>query len=254
MESALNISQIEDAIRDLIVAEASNLGIEVSVPVAYPGGDLVSVVIEQTPDGILIHDAGFAAMRLSQDGIQISKAVGARLTEYAARFNCTYSLGRVSGRCDASSVGVTAALVANAARSVADYALEIKRHAEIDFRQILSEFLREIVGPRLRENEEFKGKSGRKYRVSAVLLNPSQTSPINFVSAVANRHAVPASFAMLYDLRESFVGVETDSVYDDASDVREEDRILLSSVGSVFGFMEAKHRFRALLGSVAGIG
>jgi hypothetical protein len=254
METALSISQIEEAIRNLIVAETSNLGIEVSVPVAYPGGDLVSVVIEQTADGVLIHDAGFAAMRLSQAGIQIGKAVGARLTEYAARFDCTYSRGRVSARCDAGSIGVTAALVANAARSVADYALEIRRHAEVDFRQLLSDLLREIVGPRLRENEEFKGKSGRKYRVSAVLLDPAQTSPINFVSAVANRHAVPISFATLFDLRESFVGVETDSVYDDASDVREEDRILLSSVSSVFGFMEAKHRFRALLGSVAGVG
>jgi hypothetical protein len=254
MEAALSVSQIEDAIRDLIVAEASNLGIEVSVPVAYPGGDLVSVVIEQTKEGILIHDAGFAAMRLSQSGIQISKAVGVRLTEYAARFNCIYSLGRVSVRCDSDSVGVTAALVANAARSVADYALEIKRHAEADFRHILSDVLREIVGPRLRENEEIKGKSGRKYRISAVLLDAAEANPLNFVSAVANRQAVPLGFAMLYDLRGSFVGVENDSVYDDASDIREEDRALLSSVGSVFGFMEAKHRFRALLGSPAGIG
>ena len=254
METALSASQIEGAIRDLIVAEASNLGIEVSIPVAYPGGDLVSVVIEQKRDGILVHDAGFAAMRLSQAGIQISKSVNVRLVEYAARFNCAYSLGRVSARCDASSVGVTAALVANAARSVADYTLEIKRHAEADFRQILSDVLREIVGQRLRENEEIKGKSGRKYRISAVLLDHSEKTPLNFVSAVANRQGVPFSFATLYDLHGLYEGVENDSVYDDSSDVREEDIALLSSVGSVYGFMEAKYRFRALMGAVAGRG
>jgi hypothetical protein len=250
----LSASDIERAVRVLVVAEESSLGVEVSMPVVYPGGDTVTVVVEQSSSGIVVHDSGFAAMRLSQNGISITRSIAVRLAEYAARFNCAFNGGRVTAIGDVESVGVAASLVANASRSVADYALEVKRHAESDFRNLVSDVLREVVGKRLRENEELRGISGRNYRVSAVILDETESDPLRFIASVANRAVVPQNFAMLYDLHGHYQNVENSAVYDETSDIRSEDRLLLQSTAQVFGLMEAKLRFKSIVGPAAGNG
>src|SRR5262249_10550297 len=160
----------------------------------------------------------------------------------AQRYRCTFADGRVSSSATFENIAQVACLVANAARSVADYAYEIKRQAEWNFRVVVFDKLREIVGDRVRETEEYRGKSGRLYRVP-IVLDPMKAKPQHFVSTLANRQAVPQSFAMLFDLGGAYPDVERDAVYDDTADLRQEDRSLLTSAGAhVFGWMEAELR------------
>ena len=141
-------------------------------------------------------------------------------------------------------------MVANAARAVADYVFEIRRFAEQDFRMIVFDKLREIVGKRAHEPDEFRGNSGRVYRV-AFVLKPDLTGPQNFVSTIANRPAVPLSYAALSDLRGAYPQVERDAVYDDEAGLRDEDRTFLRSADAeVFGWLDAENRFKALAHNV----
>jgi hypothetical protein len=242
----ISAAEIERAIRDLSVAEKTNLGIEVTVPVAYGDGTLVTVIVEPSKSALAVHDAGFSAMRLSGAGVSLTTNVNRRLAEFAQRYHCEFKDGRVTADATTDNVGQVVCLVANGARAVADYVYEIRRQAETDFRMIVVDKLREIVGRRAHEADEFRGKSGRLYRIPFV-LNSDLTKPTNFVSTVANRPAVPLSYATLSDLRGAYPEVERDAVYDDDAGLRDEDRTFLRSADAeVFGWMEAEIRFRAL--------
>jgi hypothetical protein len=242
----ITAAEIEKAIRDLTVAEKTNLGIEVTVPVAYGDGQLVSVVVEQSGADLLVHDAGFSAMRLSNAGISLSPNVVRRLGEFTHRYRCGFTSGRVFMRATMDDIAQAVCLVANAARAVADYVYELRRQAENDFRLIVFDKLREIVGDRAHDAEEFRGKSGRRYRLPFI-LNANQTRPQNFISTIANRNAVATSFAMLYDLGLAFLDIERDAIYDDEAGLRDEDRSFLRSDKiEVIGWMEADLRFREL--------
>lgn len=250
----LSAKAIEHSVRQLITAEQTSLGVEVLSLVAYPGGDLVNVVVEQSDSGVLVHDASFAAMRLSEQGISLSKHVRQRLAEYSSRFECQFKSDRVFVNTDPESIAYAVAMVSNASRSVADYALEIRKHAEADFRATLVDALRDIIGSRLRENEEFRGGSGRNYRVSAVILDEMEASPTAFIAPVANHSAVEHAFAMLSDLHQKFASVDNESVYDETSDIREEDRRFLNTIGGVIALMQAQSHFRQMLGAQVGHG
>jgi hypothetical protein len=243
--SKITAAEVERLVRSLTAVENTNLGIEVTVPVAYGDGELVTVVVEQAKDSLAVHDASFSAMRLSSAGVAFTPNVVHRLAELAGRYNCKFEEGRVTSSAEnIDALPYTVALVANAARSVSDYTFEIRRQAETDFRLVVVEKLREIAGPRAREPDEFKGASGRRYRLPFV-LNAALTRPQNFISTLANRSNVPQTFAAYADLRGSFPDVERDAIYDDAAHLRDEDRTFLKSAGAVvFGWMEAEHRFR----------
>jgi hypothetical protein len=246
----ISAADIENAIRDLTVAEKTNLGIEVTVPVAYGDGTLVTVVIEPAPSALAVHDAGFSAMRLSGAGVSLTPNVNRRLEEFTQRYRCEFKGGRVSAFANMDDIAQVVCLVANAARAVADYVYEIRRHAETDFRLIVVDKLREIVGKRAHEADEFRGKSGRLYRIPFV-LNESMTGPQNFVSTIANRPAVNISYATLSDLRGAYPHVERDAVYDDDAGIRDEDRAFLRSADAlVFGWMEADVRFKGFTHNV----
>ncbi|QWG23615.1 hypothetical protein KMZ93_01290 [Bradyrhizobium sediminis] len=248
MAAQLKASEVEKAIRALITAERTNLGIEVTVPVAYGDGELASVVVENNGDSFRVHDAGFSAMRLTGAGVALSRSVVHRLNEYCQRYHCTFSDGRVSASAAVDNVAQAVCLVANASRAVADYVYEIRRQSEFDFRTMVFDKLKEIVGPRVRNAEEFIGRSGRKYRLP-ILLDRSQSRPQNFLATLAHRHTVPQSYAMFADLKGAYPLVEQDAVYDETADIREEDRIFIASVGAeVFTLMEAPLRFRAIAG------
>jgi hypothetical protein len=250
MAKTLTAADVESAVRALISAENTNLGIEVTVPVAYGDGELVSIVVDQKNGNFIVHDAGFSAMRLTTAGISLSRNVIHRLSEFAQRYHCQFIDGRVSASATSDDVALVVSLVANASRSVADYVHEIRRQAETDFRIIVVEKLREIVGDRARETEEFRGKSGRLYRIP-IVLDPSRSRPQNFVSTLANRQAVPLSFAMLYDLGQAYPDIERDAVYDDNAGLRQEDRSFIASANAhVFGWMEAERRFREFIHNV----
>jgi len=241
----ITAAEVERLIRNLTAAEKTNLGIEVTLPVAYGDGELVTLVVEQTGDILLVHDASFSAMRLSAAGVSMTPHVVRRLSELAERYNCKFKDGRVTSETRSlDELSQVVALVANASRSVADYVYELKRQIEIDFRTLVVEKLRELVGKRAHEPEEFKGASGRRYRLPFI-LNANLTKPQNFISTLANRSVVPTIFAALYDLRGSFPDVERDAIYDDAAHLRDEDRsLIMSADAAVFGWMEAERRFK----------
>jgi hypothetical protein len=242
----ITAAEVERLVRSLTAVEKTNIGLEVTVPVAYGDGELVTVVVEQTSGALTVHDAGFSAMRLSNAGVSFTPNVSHRLAELAARYNCKFHEGRVgSSAQNVEALSHVVALVANAARSVADYAFEIKRLAETDFRLVVVEKLREVVGSRARDPDEFKGASGRRYRLPFV-LNKELSRPQNFISTLAHRSNVPLTFATYSDLRDSWPGVERDAIYDDAAHLRDEDRTFLKTADTavVFGWMEAELRFK----------
>ena len=122
------------------------------------------------------------------------------------------------------------------------------RQAEYDFRGAVFDRLREIVGDRVREADEFRGKSGRLWRVP-IILDRMHVRPQNFVAPVANRQAIPQGFAMLYDLWRAYPQIDRDAVYDETADVRDEDRALIASAEArVIPFMETSMRFREIVG------
>lgn len=247
MAALLNPADVQRAMRELVTAQKTNLGVEVTVPVAYADGEMVSVVVEARDGDYAVHDAGFSAMRLSLSGIALTRHVSLRLNELANRYRCSFVDGRVFSHSAADSLPVTICLVANAARSVADYAFEVRRQIESDFRVTVADQLKEIAGKRVRENEEFKGKSGTRYRVHAIVLDSTEARPEHFVSALAHRNVVPRNVAMFYDLHGSYPAVENDAVVDDTGDFRDEDRALLGSVSTVIGLMQAPHQFRRII-------
>jgi hypothetical protein len=244
MTTSLKAADLEKAVRDLIAAQETNLGVELTMPVAFGDGELVTVVVEATVDGFVVHDAGFSAMRLSTAGINFTQHVAHRLHELAQRYRCAFVEGRVTAQATIETMPQVVSLVANASRAVADYVYEIRRQVDYDFRLAVFDKLRAIAGDRIRETDEFRGKSGRLYRVP-ILLDATRAKPQNFVSTLAHRHNVPQSFAMLYDLGRAYPEVELDAIYDDTADIRQEDRSLLTSAGAqVFGWMEAERRFK----------
>jgi hypothetical protein len=239
--------EIETAIRALVAAEKTNMGIEVSLPVAYGDGEIVSVIAEPVTGGFNVHDGSAGAIRLSAAGVHLSAAVTRRLREFASRYRCQFAEGRVQLSADAESLPRAVCLVANASRSVADYVFEIRRQADYDFRTVVVDALREIVGSRARPYEEFKGKSGRIYRLP-VILDRDERAAQNFIAPLAHRYNVPNGFGMLYDLGLAFPHVERDAVYDESSDIRPEDRTFLASAGAkVMNLMEAPTQFRAAI-------
>ena len=240
-------ADVERAVKALVFAQKTNLGIEVSMPIIYADGQLASIVVEAEDGAFVVHDAGEAAMRLSSAGIPPTRADN--VSGIVARFRCGFIKGRVTAKANSiDEIGVVASLVANASRSVADLALEIRRHTEADFRIRVGETLREAIGPRVRENQEFRGRSGRRYRMPAIILDRTEAHPTNFVSALATRQTVPLSVSMFFDLRGPYPNVENDAIYDDSSDFREEDRALLASISTVIGFMKSPLKFRAIAG------
>ena len=238
-------TDVEMAVKGLISAETTNLGVEVLIPVIYADGQMTSIIVEHEDGAFLVHDAGEGAMRLSAVGIPLTRA--SHLSDIVARFRCSFIKGRVAAKVSSSDeLGIVASLVANASRSVADLALEFRRRTEADFRLIVSEKLREAIGPRVRENQEFRGHSGRRYRIPVVVLDRAQAHATNFVSALATRQTVPLSVSMFFDLRNAYPNIENDAIYDDSADFRAEDRALLASVSTVIGLMEAPLKFRAI--------
>src|SRR5690348_12284537 len=92
----ITAAEVEKLIRSLTAAEKTNLGIEVTLPVAYGDGELVTVVVEQAKDALIVHDASFSSMRLSNAGVHVtSQSVRYRLSEIAERYRCTFRDGRV---------------------------------------------------------------------------------------------------------------------------------------------------------------
>lgn len=121
---------VERAVRALTRAEVTSLGIEVTLPVIYPSGRNVVVVVEPGETESLLHDSGFGSMCLLEEGIQLNNQLRRRLGRLARNYGCAFADGRVSRVVENEHLAVGVALVANASRSVGDVALEARRHIE----------------------------------------------------------------------------------------------------------------------------
>lgn len=225
---------LQDAARSLTSVHDGNIGYEVSTPVVYPNGDCVGVIVSEAGSTYTVHDAGLAAMLFSAEGGVLSREIAARFRGCAARYDCEFEGGRVLRISDANDLVTAIMLVANASRAVADQIFEGRKQVESNFRTIVAERLRQIIGARLRENETFKGQSGRSYRVTGVILDASETRPVAFVSPLASRASVSTQFRDFFDLHAAWPGVLKETVYDEASDFRpDEDGWVLKQVGDL---------------------
>jgi len=183
--------EIEVTARAIVSAKTTSLGIEVTTPVVYPNGDLVTVAVTIEGGEYVVHDAGFGAMYLNSAGVRLTRQLARRFTELAARYGCEFIGGRMTRRCSPEHVAMAAVMVANASRTIGDQALEIRRQAESDFRTAVADRIRDIAGSkRVRENEQVQGESGRKYRIPSLILDNSQSYALAFV--------VPLLIAPLY--------------------------------------------------------
>jgi hypothetical protein len=241
--------EIEATARAIVSARTTNLGIEVTTPVVYPNGDLVTVAVTIEGGEYVVHDAGFGAMYLNSAGVRLTRQLTHRFVELAARYGCEFIAGRMTRRCSPEQVAMAAVMVANASRTVGDQALEIRRQTENDFRIAVVERLRDIAGNRVRENQAVKGESGRSYRIPSLILDSSQSFPLAFVVPLPNRAAVSDRFAEFFDIRRAHDRVRRESVYDESSDIRAEDLRLMrmENMSEMIPFQQTRVRFAQLI-------
>jgi hypothetical protein len=248
MSEPIPPGEIEAGARALTSARKTALGVEVTTPVVQPNGECVTVLVAPEGDGYVVHDAGLGSMYLTSEGIRLTRETISRLSIVAARYDCQLQGGRMMRQCAPDDVPVSIMLVANASRSAGDMAAEARRQIEGQFRYVLTERVREIVGDRLRENESFKGRSGTIYRVANTILDAQAREPIAFIVPLASRSSVATQFRELFDLQAAFPAVMRESVYDESSDFRPaEDGWVLSQVGDVIAFGDLRMRLPSLL-------
>jgi hypothetical protein len=186
-------------------------------------------------------------MNLTSAGVTINKQLARRLTQIAIHYGCEFAGKRMQRRCSSNQIAIAAAMVANASRSVGDQVLEIRRQTESDFRIAVADKLRSLAGSRIRENQSIKGKSGRSYRMPHLVLDRSEARAIAFVVALPNRNLVLSHFGEFWDIKGAFPDVANDSIYDENSDFKDEDRRLLEQVSNVFAFSQSNRRISELL-------
>lgn len=241
--------EIEATARAIISARRTSLGIEVTTPVVYPNGDLVTVAVTVADGEYVVHDAGFGSMYLNSAGVRLTHQLTQRFGELASRYGCGFIDGRMTRRCSPEQVAMAVVMVANASRAVGDRALEIRRQTESDFRIAVSQRVRDVAGGRVRENEVVKGESGRSYRISSVILDSSQSFPVAFIVPLPNRASVPSHFAEFFDIRKAQEKIRRELVYDENSDIRPEDRrfMEMDHVSEMVPFQQTRLRLAQLM-------
>src|SRR5215813_10580707 len=125
MTVAVAPSDIEAATQALIRARNTNLGIEVTMPVVYPNGQLVTVVITVEGGDYLVHDAGQGTMCLTASGARLSVQLEKRLMELAQHYGCEFISGRMSRYARADQLALAIVMVANASRTVGDQSIYV---------------------------------------------------------------------------------------------------------------------------------
>lgn len=246
MNMRISDRDLEAACRSLISARHTPSGVEVTMPVIYPNGQAVNVLVTVEAGEHVVHDAGGGAMFLTLSGIDLSKRLRDRLSHLAQQYGCEFINGRMSMRCSADQLAVAIVLVANASRVVGDQALRAASEQAEVFREAVSARLRELVGKRLREREVIVGNSGREYRVGNVILDRQEKARIAFVEAVPNHQAVERRVSEFLDLKEEYPEIARESVYNDRIEWENHSLILLKHVSNPVPFSHSDQRIRAI--------
>lgn len=247
--SNLTALDLEVACRALVRVQSSNLGLEVQLPVIYPNGDFVTVVVSEQSGQIVVHDAGFAAMALATHGVILSTKLRARIENLSRHYGCEFLDDRMIKLATAEQLPLAVAIVANASRTVADQLLQAQSKPIFSFRQEVIERVKEFIGSeRVRENEAVVGKSGTQYNIGAVVLDKHQSSAIAYVEAVRDLEGVNKRFREFYDISLVPEMSEADRItlYDDFAPLRQVDLIVLQEVSNVVRFSDAESRLKPL--------
>jgi hypothetical protein len=243
---------IRSALLSLIDIRRTNLGCEVQLPLFYPDGGSVTVTVVAERGDYLVHDSGSGTMFLSANGITLTKKLSQRIHDLAAMYGCDFSSGRVERRCTPEDIGVCAAIVANASRSVGDQLLQRPVLPALDFRKEVLEKVREVVGAkRYRENEEVLGASGYSYQVSAVVLDASAAGPISYVEPVRDHDTATKKFREFWDISrsEEFGSIRRIALFDDKRNWDSSDLIILQEVSNLVRVSDAAQRMAQLIRS-----
>jgi hypothetical protein len=224
----------------LVTVQATNLGVEIALPIVLPNGEATTVVVNPDGDGFLVHDASAAISYLNSEGMKIGTALRGRLTLSASRYGCHLIGNRVGIRGNHDQLPFLITAVANASRAVADHALEMRRPSDGDFREVVLDHLRSFAGSRVRENQQIKGASGRVYKVPGLILDRAERQPVAFISTISNRASIPTQLTELFDLKNAHEAIDREAIYDERSDLREEDKRLMEKVSEIVPFAQTR--------------
>ena len=240
--------ELEFASRALISARETNLGWEIEMPVIYPTGESVSVVVTVTGGNYVVHDAGFGSMHLTAAGVALSKNLKEKLVRIAEYYGCTFVSGRMSMSCNESQLAVAIALVANASKAVGDQLIGRRKKIR-DFRQEVAVVIDENLGALHKlDRSDVVGDSGTTYEVNFVLLDAHRKAPLAYVEPVSDIDSVNTKFREFYDIKQNSNHDRVDriSVYDDRTEWRSGDLVLLAKVSNVVPYGDFSKRLQRL--------
>ncbi|VXC62902.1 hypothetical protein [Sphingomonas sp. AX6] len=237
---------IRSAICSMVEVERTNQGLEVYLPQIYHSGHNVAVVVRAEAEGYLVHDNSYAAMILANLGIPTGKRLADVVQPEVEAYGCRLDGMRVMRRCHADDdLGVAMTLVGCASRLIADRALKNSLAPIHDFKaSLLGKVVDTVGAKRVRTNEQVSGHLGGHYRVSAVVLDRTESKPIAFVEPIADREAVARRFKEFYDIKHNpaYASVERVAVHDDGG-IPSGDALLLEEVGHLIRFSQAASHF-----------
>lgn len=244
-------ADLEAATRALVCARHTNLGLEVQLPIIYPTGHAVTVVVNPEADRYIVHDAGFGCMHMAAAGLRLSERLQRRFADLARNYGCEFSEGRMVRRCSYEQLAPALALVGNASRLIGDHVASVKRQSMIDFKREVSGLAAEALGDpeRVKNDQEVVGDSGTPYRLNIVILDENKAGPLAYVETVAEQNAVNGRFRAFYDiaLNDNLRNIPRLSVYDDRHHWRSGDLIILQHVSNLVPFSAARARIDRLV-------
>lgn len=233
----------------LIRARETNLGFEVELPVVYPNGQCVSVVIAVAGGRHVVHDAGHGAMYLTESGITLTKQLSEKLGRLADTYGCEFISGRMTRLCDANQIAIAIALVANASRAVGDQILEQREGRLRDFRrEVATTIAKSIPEKRIKRLIHVTGESGTGYQVSNVVLADDAQTELAFVEPIADQSAVDRRVREFFDIASNseYSRVQRIAVYDDRVSWRDGDLAVLTRVSNIVPFSVLPTRLKRL--------
>src|SRR5260221_13533593 len=118
--------EIETTARAVVSARTTNLGIEVTTPVVYPNGDLVTVAVTIEGGEYVVHDAGFGAMYLNSAGGRLTRQLTHPFAGLGGRYGFEIFDWRVERRCSPWEVSMGAVMVANPSATICDHGFEMR--------------------------------------------------------------------------------------------------------------------------------
>lgn len=249
ISSKLSVSDLEAASRSLIKAKETNLGYEVELPVVYPNGQCVSVVISVSGGSYVVHDAGHGALNLTEAGLSLTKQLTARLRRLADAYGCEFVSGRMTKLCTEQQLAIAIALVANASRAVGDQIFEQREGRLRDFRREVASAVASVVPERrVRTAAMVVGESGTSYRIANVVLASDAQTELAFVEPISDQSSVNSKFREFFDIssNEDYASVARISVYDDRISWRDGDLAVLDRVSNIVPFSVLSRRLERL--------